>query len=174
MHVSLAENSAYSTDAMQAYFSDTLVSGIQDYLPLPFIPQITNSNGQLTNTIGWTLVSGNFTATGGENYLIIGNFKNDANTVTQPSASGSWQEAYYYIDEVSLTTCTGIENPDENAAISIYPNPVTNELHVVTGSNTPSEIILYDAVSGTLLQQSFMNSISINTEPLAKVFIFMK
>lgn len=66
-------------------------------------PQITNySNPIVTDTMGWVKVSGIFKAQGGEQYLTIGNFKNQISTeikIINPSGSDG---AAYYIDDVAV------------------------------------------------------------------------
>jgi hypothetical protein len=39
---------------------------------------------------------------GGEQYMIVGNFRNDAATVLTPAAGGSNSQTYYFIDDVSV------------------------------------------------------------------------
>ncbi|MBK9639163.1 MAG: T9SS type A sorting domain-containing protein [Bacteroidetes bacterium] len=173
MYINLSNTSRYTTDDIQAYFSDTAISGINNYYPLPFTPQILNPTGNIFDTLNWTLVSGTYTAMGGESYLIIGNFMHDSlsnGVLINPTAAFGW--AYCFIDDVSLVQIppciTGWNEFDENSFINLYPNPVINELNVKTTSIGLSEIILYDVSSRKLLQQSFVNSTSINTEQLAK------
>ncbi|MFI5219461.1 MAG: T9SS type A sorting domain-containing protein [Bacteroidia bacterium] len=66
--------------------------------------------------------------------------------------------------------CTlGIDNTlDSQNMTSVSPNLVTNELNVKTNSNKLLEIILFDITSRKLLQQTFISSVSLNTEQLAK------
>ncbi|MFN8145152.1 MAG: T9SS type A sorting domain-containing protein [Bacteroidia bacterium] len=52
--------------------------------------------------------------------------------------------------------------------ISISPNPFTNELNVKAINNQLSEIILSDIASKIFLRKQFTNSVSLNTEQLAK------
>src|SRR6516225_10171851 len=47
------------------------------------------------------LVIGGYVASGGENYLTLGNFSDDANTIPV-SAGGTGPWAYYYVDDVSV------------------------------------------------------------------------
>lgn len=99
--VNLSDNSRYSTDDHGMYFSTTAVTNLQTATALPFTPQIQNTTGQLADTAGWTKVSGTFTAAGGEQYIIIGNFKNDNNTTVQCFNSNQiFSYAYYLIDDV--------------------------------------------------------------------------
>src|SRR3972149_1459638 len=73
------------------------------YWNLPYIPQVESLN-IITDIKNWTLISGEYIAVGGEKYLTIGNFRNDANTqrdTINPNAPW-WNSAYYYIDDVSV------------------------------------------------------------------------
>ena len=56
--------------------------------------------------------------------------------------------------------------------VVIIPNPFSNELSVKINSNQLSEIILYDVFSKKLLQQTFANAVSINTEKFSKGIYF--
>jgi hypothetical protein len=38
--------------------------------------------------------------------------------------------AYIYIDDVSLTPCTAIEEQNQNSGIRIYPNPVKDFINI--------------------------------------------
>lgn len=77
----------------------------------------------------------------------------------------------YTIAELSASVphCTlGINDEASQNTVTIFPNPVTNELNIETNNNGFSEIILYDITSRKLMQQNFTNSVSLNTEQLAK------
>ena len=52
----------------------------------------------------WMLVSTSFTAKGGERYLCLGNFNNNARTRKFLIKKNAKQGAYYYVDMVSLTS----------------------------------------------------------------------
>jgi hypothetical protein len=133
MYVNLGNSCKYSTNEIGVYFSDTAVTGINNFHPLPFIPQINNSTGNIFDTLNWTLVSGNYTAVGGENYLIIGNFKNDSNTTAIiVNNTGSKSYVYCFIDDVSLTLITGINDYSKNVIKNIYPSPAVNSLTIET------------------------------------------
>ncbi len=154
-----------ATDAIGVYFSNTLINGINNYYPLPFTPQLNNTPGNyITDTLSWTLFSWSYVAAGGEKYFIIGNFKNDANTNTILINSGTASfDGYIYIDDVSL-----IQVPYTNSEINFYPNPFSDKLNITAKTNELVKFVLYDVTGRKTLQQSFSNSISINTERLAK------
>ena len=160
-YVSLADSCLYASDDIGAYFSpDSVFSS--NVNPLLSTPQIENDSGVfLTNKTDWTLVSGQFTATGGERYLVIGNFKNEANTdtVSVPGGGtfspGNYTGAYYYIDDVSVTSCDSVTGLQENLALgnfSIYPNP-TSQYATLEFNNYKNEnhtLTLYDAQGGVV------------------------
>jgi outer membrane protein OmpA-like peptidoglycan-associated protein len=50
----------------------------------------------------WMLVKASYTATGNEQYMTLGNFKNNARTQKFSIKKGAKQGAYYYVDMVSL------------------------------------------------------------------------
>lgn len=77
-------------------------------------PQI-NCLTIITDSANWTLISGLYTAVGGENYITIGNFYDDVNTLFfnyAPFATActnafiTANAAYYYIDSVFVGTCS--------------------------------------------------------------------
>ena len=168
MYINLTNNSMYTAPNISVYFSDTLISGVMGQPLLPFTPQIDNISGNNPDTLSWILVSGNFTAYGGENFLIIGNFNNDASTDTLIYNTQSTNDySYIYIDDVSLTPCTGLEEQNQIKAIQIYPNPIRNELNISMYNNESLEIILYDVTSRIILQKKFTKLISLDTEQLS-------
>jgi hypothetical protein len=135
-YVSLANLVRYAIDNLGCYFTND-TSGYKSLTTnIPVLPQVLNQPGNfLSDTMNWQKVSGNFTATGGETFLIIGNFFNDANTTLDTVNPGStWQAAYYYIDDVLVTPCdslTGIKDKLLNGNVSVYPVPATNTLKVL-------------------------------------------
>ncbi len=178
MYVSLADYSRFVTYELGAYFSDTIVDSINTYFPLPFTPQINNTTS-VFDTINWTKVCGTYIANGTENYLIIGNFKDDVNTPRSYFYQGSItiDGAYVYIDDVSVTPCgspcttTGIEE-NEREQIKISPNPFSNQLTFSLADNEQTTISLYNFLGQQVLRQTFTNSTTINTEQLADGIYF--
>src|SRR5205814_1531621 len=82
-YVSSADKCKYATDRIGAYFSNDSISNYTTHQNLPVIPQVENAVGNvISDTLNWVLISGNFTAQGGEKYITIGNFRTDAQTVT--------------------------------------------------------------------------------------------
>ncbi len=105
----------------------------QSYQNLPYEPQIT-ADKVIDDTAHWTLISGVFTAEGGEEWLTIGNFEDDINTrplvqmtVGFPS-NIAYNISYYFIDQVSvygLNTVSALPNEEIYTVCDKFPAPVT-------------------------------------------------
>lgn len=123
MQVRLGQSSVVSCGGMGMYFSANPMNSNQSF-NYPVKPQIIFSENKIINDKDvWTQVCGTFMASGGEKYLIIGNFLSD-----QEIPYKEWDEnliqtqninpaAYYYIDEVKVLkyndtlnfVCEGLE-----------------------------------------------------------------
>lgn len=111
------------TDAMGLRFTDTILysNAINSRF---YEPSIDNKKGLITDTVGWTAISGCYKAKGGELYATIGNFTpNDKmNIISEGISRGV---LYFYVEDVSvlkfdplpdtLILCTG-ESKTFNAA----------------------------------------------------------
>jgi len=109
MYVVLHNKSQTASDDIGAYFSVTApVSAGTGYLNGNPVAQVSNTPGNvITDTLNWTLISGSYAATGGEQYITLGHFKTDGATTYLTVNYGS-QGTYYYFDDVSLTSSTSL------------------------------------------------------------------
>ena len=74
----------------------------------------------------------------------------------------------------AVTLLTNVLSKSENKELSLFPNPFEDKINVTLKENEPTEIILYDLSSRKLLQQTFTNTTTINTEQLAKgMYLYM-
>jgi gliding motility-associated-like protein len=105
-YLSLANTSSYAIGSIGSYFSpESLLYSSPNSENIQVIPQIENLvTSYLTDTLNWMLVEGEFIANGGERFLTIGNFRNNANT-SYIQLSNTGIESYYYIDDISLIEC---------------------------------------------------------------------
>lgn len=111
-YVSLSDTSMYECSDMGAYFSDSMVHySNRNAVKSNLIPQIANDpvNNSLTDKKNWTKITGSFISAGGEHYIIIGNFKDDAHSYIDSIGSNAPPvalqlacAAFYYIDDVSV------------------------------------------------------------------------
>lgn len=103
-YATLGDSSWGGVNYLGAHLSatpDTMYAGYY-LLRLPFQPQIEYDT-ILTDTSGWTKISGAFVAQGGEMYITIGIFAPDsALTYDSIQGDGSVRFSYYFIDDVSV------------------------------------------------------------------------
>jgi hypothetical protein len=173
MHMSSSDSCKYTTSSIGAYFSSSMLYSLT---PSSFIitPHIANAPGNAPDTLNWTLVSGDYIATGGEAYLTIGNFLDTPSTVvTSTDNALPYPGAYVYIDDVSLIPCiyTGLEE-QQGSQSGIYPNPVKDVLNVQLSDYEAAELSVYDIAGQVMIRQDFNNSAELNTEALEKGMYF--
>ena len=103
-YVSLANYVDYGIEDIDVYFSIDTIQ-MKHILQDTINPQLTNSNGIITDTMNWIEISGKYIAKGGERFITIGNFNiNRPTNNLQISSTGS-PFSYYYVDNVSVYTC---------------------------------------------------------------------
>jgi hypothetical protein len=123
MSVSLADSMYFAIANIGAHLSSTAINPILSsppYLSL-YNPQVENISGNiLTDNTGWTKIEGNFTASGNEQFITIGNFDYDNQTDTQKVKQGNnsnWKLSYYYIDDVNIEEImSGDAGPNQTIA----------------------------------------------------------
>jgi len=167
-YVSLADSSEYATDDYAAAFSNNPLHDTSVLPPvLNYLPQISNIHGNfLTSKTDWMKISGSFIAAGGEKYMTLGNFNDDAHTDTI-AVSGGGNPSYiwgavYYIDDVSveLDTTQGVENVAFNKPdIIIYPQPTRDLITInVLGAKQELIIELYNIQGQLLLRRKMLSA----------------
>ena len=184
-YISVAEELKYVTDGIGLYLS---IDSAVDYTintNLPFVPQISNPSGNIIyDTLNWVQISGTYIANGGEKYLTIGNFKDNANTMIDSinnSVPQSQYESYLFIDDVSVIDCTvGISEVNDNLSIGkLYPNPARTVVYYEDNLNDIEKgIIQLQDISGRNLKEynlkSGVNRITISVSDLAKGIYMVK
>ena len=132
-YVSLADSAQYASDGISAYFSKTAISlydSLDLYYILPYNPQIS-SPVIISDKTNWTLISGSFKAQGGEQYITMGNFRDDEHTDSLFVGGAIYQGtpySYYYIDDVSVEECS----PQDTSSLifNVYPSLATNQIYI--------------------------------------------
>lgn len=105
----------------------------------------------------WTLRTVTFTAPLTGEYITVkyGSF-----------SGGAFVDNFIMSNVLGIDGQTGIEN------LKIFPNPFSNQLTFTSSTNENLTIYLYDLLGNQILQQSFLNSTTINTEQLADGIYF--
>ena len=100
-YISLGEASNIAVKNIGLYISqNSMITNTCSPAPIYVTPQIMNNNGLLTDTINWVLISGEYLANGGENYITIGHFADSLTTDTLIFGSISTSPfCYYYADD---------------------------------------------------------------------------
>jgi len=108
----------------------------------------------ITDTLGWSTISGSFIADSAYSYLSLGNFFDGANTNTAIINGGTAECAYYYFDDICVSTdsatCAayhiGIpEYSITNRDFKLYPNPTSDKLTIETKIQN-AEIVIRDVL----------------------------
>jgi len=116
---------------VSAYFSVNKNEDFSLKTELNFVPQVTNTS-PLTDTSIWYKITGTFKASGGEEWLIMGNFLKDNQCTPYSISTGNPDlnilgQSYIFIDDVSLIIKQGIEtkylcNAFDSAKVDVKSN----------------------------------------------------
>ena len=151
-YVSLADSVKFGNNNIGMYFSNSHIYSASSN-PLSYMPQINDTN-VISDKVGWTNITGNYHATGGERYIIIGNFFSNLLTSTV-SLSGHYQYSYYFIDDISVVDCTGegVNEVTHEEKINIYPNPSEGVFNVSIAGVKIKEIRVFNVLGCEILKQ---------------------
>lgn len=137
----LASMSRFAVDQLSVYFTQTEVKTATKG-NLAVEPQLNNKSGLfLDNLEGWERFCQVFTATGGERYFTVGNFKNYDNTnyvVTDKNVSNLRNKsyAYYYFDDFNikeLENCNDCPCVPQSMAVALIDSSYTGGFDSRTG-----------------------------------------
>jgi hypothetical protein len=172
-YVSLNDGYIQAINEIGAHFSATFPGPYLNTLHIPLSPQIENTTTLLDDTSAWMRVSGYFLASGGEQYITIGNFNDDTNTtIVQVGNVGSYG-SYYFVDDVWVSLAEG-SSVSENAdgEIKIFPNPVTDRLTIQSNEfrfMNETTVDLFDIFGQKIFSKKYFhadNEISLGTSEL--------
>ena len=137
-YVNLAGQSQYAVANIGAYFSATAVTSTTS-TELAFTPQVTNpASNVIKDTTNFTLISGKYTAAGGEQYITIGNFNNDLNTPIV-DIQGPQNYSYYYIEDVKVEALFTVTAGSSAGSNFVCPGDSV-ALACTTSTGTPSYV----------------------------------
>ncbi len=174
LFISLGEKSQYATDVGVGFSTTATTLSISS--ELGYTPQKHFTNA-ITDSINWVHLHDTIIPDQAYEYIIIGNFFNDAGTnLVSVNPGTCWDRAYYYCDDVniSMDTTVSIAETEKNNSVVLYPNPINERLNARVNDKNVSEITLYDVTSRKLLQQKFSGFISLNTDQLLNGAYFVE
>lgn len=123
-------------------FSTTSYQGSDAPYPGPNAAPINNishvySNVKISDTLNWIKIEGSFIADQNYEYVMIGNFFDDANTDTTYRLNGI--RSYFFVDDVcvstSSATClgsTGINEGKSELVVKVYLDQITSLMKIET------------------------------------------
>jgi hypothetical protein len=164
-----------SSHAMNNIGAKFILSSTLANLPITNNAQVFYTD-VISDTLNWQIITGSFIADSSYTHISIGNHFDDNSTIVedfQPMIHGF--NAYYLIDDVCVSvdsvTCNslavGMYKP-LNSALTLFPNPFTDNLIVVNSGNEICYIRIYDIASRQLVFRDFSNHVSLNTQFLSK------
>jgi hypothetical protein len=125
---------------------------VNDPYPAPLNYAHVYSPTMITDTVGWTLVSGSFVADSAYRYVMLGNAFDNANTDTLHFANLNWvPQGYMSIDNVCVSMdpdgCPlGVGVADHSDEMgSLFPNPARDRV-ILAGMDPDTKVSIHDAV----------------------------
>jgi len=120
----------------------------------------------ISDTSAWTTVYGSFITDTSYRYIMLGNFFDNDHTDTLTNNEFNTLGAYYYIDDVCVTTipegCNFISSISEmiKKNIAVYPNPATDVLHVKYSGTSNLDISIFNIMGESIVANvSYSNNI---------------
>lgn len=134
LYVNISNFSAFTVPHLGAFISTVAPQNQTAEDLYSFFPQLANSSSNLVmDSLGWVRIADTFVASGGEQYITIGNFVDDVNTTLIPTnfpTATPTNNCYFYFDDICLRPlgqggCGTILNK-EHFPLSIYPDHYGN------------------------------------------------
>ncbi len=152
--------------------------------PITNNPQVYEKN-IITDTTTWTRVFGSFIADSAYNYVIIGNFFDDAHTDTLMLQGNDTCFAYYYLDDVCVSTDSsyalnyvlGIDEVNDREIMSVFPNPSSGMFKFQSETNKKRLVIdVYNVLGEEIYSQALRqtqgdNNIDLSNQP-AGIYLY--
>ena len=184
-YASLTKWSLYAVNNLGAYLDDGSIDTASDCgSPKDYLTPTVNFTTVITDTTGWTLISGSFTAKGTEKFITIGNFFDTLHTnrIVNYLAAGhvlGW--AYYLIDDVSVIAVDDTANAGPDAVTtpmgdSVWVGDTTGYLPcywyangVLVDSNKAGFKVLPDTTTTYVLMLNVCGNVTYDS---ATVYVF--
>jgi type IX secretion system substrate protein len=158
--ISNADSIYYNSSANMFGFRFSTVS----YASVDNLSHI-HSDSVVTNKANWTRISGSFIADSSYQYLILGNFYDDTQTIADTSFPTSFTTSYYYVDAVCVTTdsiydsiWTSANEVIHSSQNELFPNPVNLELFI--NNSYSEELVMYDLLGQKIITRRLIKGLN--------------
>lgn len=170
LYANLSNNAMYTTDRISVLFSDSLISVINNNYILPFTPQI-NPQGPVCDSMNWVRYSSTYTAFGGEQFIIIGNFSTNANSNAFLANSNAILDVvYFYLDDVSLIEIppcnTGEDELSELSNVEVFYDPFLHKIICDSKEIQNCKLTLLDVMGREVNKVAFSGKMELNCSEL--------
>lgn len=139
------------------------------------------TNTIITDTLNWTKVFGSFTADSTYQYLIIGNFFDDATTNKTFYFNQTLRASYYYVDDICVSTdssfaqnWTGIANYKDQKTFQVFPNPASDKIYIQSPVNFSLAIKLFDNSGRQIKNMTLTQNKYLDTSDLTDGLYFVE
>ena len=168
-YVALCDTVKYAISNIGAYFSvDSLLYSSAAGTNLPVSPQVENPiTNMLSDTANWMLISGQFIASGGERFMTVGNFRDNAST-NQLNVGGSFGYSMYYFDDFSVKCCNCSSSVPTISPIAIVIPSLfnSNESFEIKSLPVNSKLYIYNSLGQLLYKsESYKNEYRLSNLP---------
>lgn len=174
-YVNVRECQPVGIDSYGAFFGNNFLDSINDpYQTLTaIIPQVENPIGNfVTDSVGWTLITGTFTALGNEKYMVLGNFKTSQSTGTIALINPvpSFKFCDVNIDDASVMEINGeayagpdkLIYPDDSTFIGRQPDYAVDPYCI--WYKLPNTSIAIDTISGLWVKPAVTSTYIVRQE----------
>ena len=129
---SLADNFTLGTDKLGVYLSAAQATAGGQMTTVFLTPQLQNPAGNfLTDKTNWVTLTFSYTAVGGEQFMLLGNFFDDANTPVVGAGGGTIVGSYIFVDDFSMVqvACTAANPVFIDDTICVGQSVVFNDVN---------------------------------------------
>jgi OOP family OmpA-OmpF porin len=158
MYINLCDSCIAATDDIGVLFVKNFIS--LNFLPNPYDnfppPQIFHPGEFIQEKEEWIKYEGTFTATGGEEYMLIGSFSkaDSIDYILLDNGSQFSNKASYLVDNITLIECNQIGISEKPVSlIKAYPNP-SNGVFTIENTKPIKQLKIYNSFGQLVYTES--------------------